>query len=128
MAVSDKPFGEEWITEYFAMVDKRDLEEFARWYGEDCSFRFANEAPAKGMPAIRKALDQFYAQITSMRHEKLGCWTKGDSGAFEAIAHFTTKDGRKVELPAVSTLRIRDGLVHEFHFVMDAAPIARSAQ
>lgn len=123
MAAPTTPFGEDWMTAYFAMVDTRDLDEFLSWYHDDASFRFANQPPARGKPAIREVLEQFYGSITAMRHERTGSWADADSGAFEAIAHFVTVDGRHADLPAVSTLRVRDGLVHEFRFVMDAAPI-----
>ncbi len=125
MPVSSRPFGEAWIADHFATVDRLDPEELAGWYADDASFRFANQPPAQGKAAIAAALRQFYGLITSMRHEKTGCWADADSGAWEAIAHFETKDGRRVALPAVSTLRVRDGLVHEFRFVMDASPITQ---
>ena len=116
-------FGIDWMTAYFAMVDTRDVDEFLTWYADDARFRFANAEPAHGKAAIRAALEAFYAQITAMRHERTGAWADADSGAFEAIAHFTTTDGRQVALPAVSTLRVSDGLVRDFRFVMDATPI-----
>ena len=125
MPVSSRPFGEAWIADHFATVDRLDPEELAGWYADAASFRFANQPPAQGKAAIAAALRQFYGLITSMRHEKTGCWADADSGAWEAIAHFETKDGRRVALPAVSTLRVRDGLVHEFRFVMDASPITQ---
>lgn len=127
MPASTKPFGPDWIAEYFAMVDTRDLDEFLTWYADDASFRFANQPPAKGKAAIRAALEQFYAQITSMRHERTGLWSDADSGAFEAIAHFENKSGETFDLPAVSTLRVRDGLIHDFRFVMDAGPLLGGA-
>ena len=126
MAPSTKPFGEAWIAEYFAMVDRLNPKELVTWYTEDCSFRFANQSPAQGKTAIAAALRQFYGLITSMRHEKTGCWADDHSGAWEVIAHFVTRDGRRLALPAVSTLRLRDGLIHDFRFVMDASPIAQS--
>ena len=128
MAASREPFGEQWMTAYFAMVDTRDVDEFLTWYHDDASFRFANQPPARGKDAIRQVLEQFYRSITSMRHEKTGCWADADSGAFEAIAHFVTTEGVTADLPAVSTLRVRDGLVHEFRFVMDATPILPAAR
>ena len=128
MPVSSNPFGEAWIAEYFAMADRRDPAELVTWYTDGASFRFANQPPAMGKAAISGALGKFYGLITSMRHEKTGCWVGVDSGAWEAVAHFVTKDGRSVALPAVSTLRLRDGLVHDFRFVMDAAPIMQGGQ
>jgi ketosteroid isomerase-like protein len=126
MPVSTKPFGEEWITEYFAMVDTLDTDELVRWYAEDGEFRFANMPPARGKPAIVAALKQFYGLITSMHHEKTGCWADAGSGVLEATAHFVTKDGRHVDIPAVSTMRMKDGLIHRFLFVMDAAPVMQA--
>jgi hypothetical protein len=58
-----------------------------------------------------------------MRHEPLGIWHDADSGAMEASVYFELPDGRTVELPAVSVLRVRNGLVHDFRFVMDASPL-----
>ena len=125
--MTDKPFGEAWIADYFTMVDRLDPEELVTWYAKDGSFRFANQPPAQGKSAMVAALKQFYGLINSMNHEKTGCWADGHSGAWEAIAHFETKDGHKVSLPAVSTLRVRDGLIYEFRFVMDAAPLKQPA-
>ena len=95
MPVSSRPFGEAWSADHFATVDRLDPEELAGWYADDASFRFANQPPAQGKAAIAAALRQFYGLITSMRHEKTGCWADADSGAWEAIAHFETKDGRR---------------------------------
>ncbi len=128
MPVSTKPFGEAWVAEYFAMADRLDPAELVTWYTDGASFRFANQPPAEGKAAIAAALGKFYGLITSMRHQKTGCWVDAESGAWEAVAHFVTKDGREVALPAVSTLRLRGGLVHDFRFVMDATPILQSGR
>ena len=128
MTLSAKPFGEHWIIDYFAMVDNLDPAELVGWYTDDATFRFANQPPAQGKAAIIAALNQFYGLIISMRHEKTACWADAASGAFEAIAHFSTKDGHTLALPAVSTLRVRGGLVHSFLFVMDATPIMQAAR
>jgi len=31
-----------------------------------------------------------------------------------------------VDIPAVSTMRMKDGLIHRFLFVMDAAPVMQA--
>lgn len=96
MAPSTKPFGEAWIAEYFAMVDRLDPDELVSWCTDDASFRFANRPPTQGKAAIAAALRKFYGLITSMRHEKTGCWADDRSGAWEAVAHFETRDGRRL--------------------------------
>ena len=109
--------------EYVATVDRRDPDELVTWYTDDATFRFANQPPVVGKAAITAALRECYGRIASMRHERTGAWADATSGAFEAIAHFTTPDGRTFALPAVSTMRLRDGRIHEFRFAMDATPI-----
>lgn len=117
-------FDADYVSAYFAEVDRMDPPGTMAWYTDDASFRFANSEPAVGKDAISTVLAQFYDTITSMRHEVLGIWTAADSGVLEAHAHFTRKrDGKAFVLPAVSVLRVRDGLVHDFRFVMDASPL-----
>ena len=127
MTAPTKPFSTDRMADYFHMVDRLDVDEFLTWYAEDASFTFANQSTAHGKPAIRAALEAFFALIVSMRHERTGAWADADSGAFEATAHFTTKAGMALALPAISTLRVRGGLVHQFRFVMDATPITSTA-
>ena len=127
MAPSNNQFGKIWMAEYFEVVDRRNIDELLTWYDDEASFRFANQEPARGKAAIRTALEQFFVLITHMRHEQTGSWADQDSGAFEAIAHFTTKRGTKLELSAISTMRVRTGLIQEFRFVMDATPILDEA-
>jgi ketosteroid isomerase-like protein len=123
IAFREKPFGETWMIDYFHMVDRLDAAEFVTWYAEDAVFCSGNNSPVSGKAAIIAALTPFYALIRSMRHEMTGCWTYSDSGVFEAIAHFETRDGRRLSLPAITTLRIKDNRVRRLLFVMDAAPI-----
>lgn len=122
-ALKDKPFGEAWMVAYFQMADRLDPQEFVTWYTPDGVFQAGNQPPVTGHDAIIAALTPFYALIRTMRHEKTGCWIAGDSGVFEAVAHFETRDGRKLALPAMTSLRVRDNRVARLLFVMDPSPI-----
>jgi ketosteroid isomerase-like protein len=121
--MSHRPFDAEYIRDYFAEVDRMNPDGLLAWYTENASFRFANQEPAQAKEAIGKLLESFYGTIRSMRHRPLGIWHDADSGAMEAIVHFELPDRREVDLPAVSVLRVRDGLVHDFRLVMDASPL-----
>ena len=78
-----------------------------------------------GKAAIVEVLSQFYGSIAGMRHDRTGVWIDepAQSGVWEADVTFTKADGAQVVIPAVSVLRMRDGLVDDFRFVMDAAPL-----
>jgi ketosteroid isomerase-like protein len=123
MSMPSRSFDADYIREYFNEVDRMNPDGLLAWYAEDASFRFANQEPARGKQAIGELLAGFYGTVRSMRHEPLGIWHDADSGAMEASVHFELPDGRTVELPAVSVLRVRNGLVHDFRFVMDASPL-----
>lgn len=120
-------FGPDWITAYFEEVDRMDPEALVRWYHDDATFRFANQPPAEGIDAIRSLLAQFYGSIRSMHHEPEGIWSDASSGVLEASVSFVRPDGQEVVVPAVSVLRVRDGLVSDFRFVMDPAPLQGAA-
>jgi hypothetical protein len=123
MSVSTLPFGDDWLVAYFHMADRLDPEEFVTWYTPDSVFRSGNLPPVTGRTAIIAALTSFYSVVSSMRHERTGSWTDHNSGVFEAIAHFTTKDGRTLALPAITSLRLTGNKVSRLLFVMDATPL-----
>lgn len=122
---TDLPFGGDWIAAYFEEVDRMNPDGLLRWYADDGSFRFAGQPKVIGKPAIKQVLANFYSSIRSMHHHRTGVWVDAAaaSGVWEAEVEFTRRDGKVVMIPAVSVLRLRDGLVADFRFVMDAAPL-----
>ena len=120
-------FDADYIRAYFREVDAMRPDGLAAWYAPDGSFRFANADPVTGHAAIVSTLESFYATVASMHHRETGVWTDADSGVFEAEVTFVTGDGRTVRLPAASILRVRDGYVRDFRFIMDASPLASPA-
>jgi ketosteroid isomerase-like protein len=123
-----RAFDANYVRAYFAEVDRMDPDGLLAWYTDDASFRFANAPAATGKTAIAKLLSGFYGTIRSMHHKPLAIWIDANSGAMEASVYFELPDGRAVELPAVSVLRVRDGLVYDFRFVMDAAPLQQGGE
>jgi ketosteroid isomerase-like protein len=124
--MTNKPFGAEWVADYFHMVDRMDPDELVSWYTDDCSFAFANNPPALGKQAIVDALRSFYALISSMRHERRGVWLDRESAVWEANVHFQTKTGKAMILPAVSILNLHGGKIKDFRMYMDPTPITGS--
>lgn len=117
-------FDIDYVRAYFSEVDAMRPDGLAQWYMPTGSFRFGNHDPVVGHPAIMGTLSAFYASIRSMHHRELGLWVDTDSGVFEAEVTFETNDGRTVRIPAVSIMRVENGFVRDFRFIMDAAPLA----
>ena len=123
----ERIFDAEYIRAYFHEVDQMNPVGLLAWYGDEGRFRFANQDAVQGKPAIKAILEAFYGSIRSMRHQEQGVWVNETSGAMEAYVHFTTQDGRDLILPAVSVLRVENGLVQDFRFVMDASPLQQTS-
>lgn len=123
----NQPFDADYVREYFHEVDRMNPDGLLAWYSDGGRFRFANQDTVQGKVAIKSVLEAFYGSISSMRHEEQGIWVDANSGAMEAYVHFTTQDGREHVLPAVSVLRVQNGLVEDFRFVMDASPLQQEA-
>ena len=125
LAPTRHSFGEDWVAAYFADVDRLDPALLLRWYVEDASFRFAGHPPVIGKAAISEMLSGFFGTIAAMHHARTGVWIgrDGKSAVWEAEVSFTRREGSVVVLPAMSALRLADGLVRDFRFVMDPAPI-----
>lgn len=120
-------FDADYIRAYFREVDAMRPQGLTQWYAPQGSFRFANNEAVTGHAAIVETLNAFYATVTAMHHRELGVWVDADSGVFEAEVTFETKDGRTVRIPAASILRVENGLILDFRFIMDAAPLTPPA-
>jgi ketosteroid isomerase-like protein len=114
---------QEWVREYFATVDKLNVDNIIANFAEDGQFRFGNAQPAVGKEAIRNALIEFFSAINAMYHENIGLWLGDNNNVFEAEVTYTRQDGTTVTLPCVSIFRFRDNLIYDFRKVMDAAPV-----
>lgn len=51
-----------------------------------------------------------------------GAWEQGDVVSVEARVKYRLADGREIELPCTSTLRLRGELVADYRIFMDPAP------
>lgn len=121
---SNKHFmSEEWVKNYFATVDKLNVDDIIANFVEDGQFRFGNAQPAVGKEAIQDALGEFFSAIKAMHHENVGLWLGDNSAVFEAEVTYTRQDGTTVTLPCASILRFRDNFICDFRMIMDAAPV-----
>ncbi|WP_236796070.1 nuclear transport factor 2 family protein [Amycolatopsis sp. GM8] len=115
----------DWITDYFTDVDAMRLDEYVARHTDDATVIFANNPPAVGKAAIGEAIGGFWSMIGGLRHERRNVWyvNDGDTAVLETLVHYTTKGGTEVNLPCVSLLDRRDGLVSSLRVHIDLAPL-----
>ena len=113
----------EWIREYFGVVDSMDMDRYLALHTDDVRFRFANAPTSTGKQAIRDGLTPFWGSIAALRHEVVQTWDTGEAGISEAVTVYTRKDGSEVGIPVTTILRKRGDLVEDVRIYMDLAPL-----
>jgi hypothetical protein len=112
----------------FKIIDSMNAAAFAHAFTENGTFRFGNQPPVTGRPQIEQHLTGFFAMIGGLRHEITGVWSGrwegGEVKSVETAVRYTRKDGTLTEvLPAMSTLRLRGGLIEDYRIFVDASPL-----
>ena len=109
--------------EYFVAVDAMNVENVSRLFTEDARFRFGNADPAVGRQGIRKALEDFYSAIKSLRHEIKARWERDDAAIAELEITYTRHDDSAVTLPSTTILRREGDLARDVRIYMDISPL-----
>jgi taurine dehydrogenase small subunit len=72
---------------------------------DPCGERF------KGKPAIRKALENFFAAIPDVQFTNATEWVSGERGTSEWVCEGTTLKGRPIRVNGCDLFTFRDGLI-----------------
>ncbi|MFZ4703491.1 MAG: nuclear transport factor 2 family protein, partial [Candidatus Methylumidiphilus sp.] len=68
---------QQWVSQLFSTIDKKDSSGFKTFLAEDCIFRFGNMPPVTGSEAIGEAVHQFFQSLKSITHEIDGVIEEG---------------------------------------------------
>ena len=118
---------EAWARRFFAIVDTRDPDRIAAHFAADIRLAFGNRPVVVGREVARAAFASTAKALQGVRHDVTGIW-HGRDGAWpvasvESTVTYTLADGRRVSVPAVSTLRLRDGLIADYRIFIDTTPV-----
>ena len=101
LAQSNKSFiSQEWVREYFATVDKLNVDNIIANFVEDGQFRFGNAEPAVGKEAIRDALVEFFSAINALAPRERWAMARGELSGFRgrSYLHSPRRDNCDVAL------------------------------
>jgi ketosteroid isomerase-like protein len=112
------------IRELFATTDAKDVEANAAYLTDDIELRFGNNEPVVGKAAYIAMSKEFFASLSSLRHELQSIWTVEDGVVItEMTVHYERLDGQRLSLPCANIFRLRDGLVADYRIFMDINPV-----
>jgi hypothetical protein len=116
----------EWATEFFKVVDSRQPEKIAEYMTDKVRLQMANMEPTIGVDSLKQAFQTATDRFLSINHRIEGIWTGnwefGDVISVEAVVRYELRDGKIVELPCTSTLRLIAQKVSDYRIFMDPSP------
>jgi ketosteroid isomerase-like protein len=114
---------DDWVRDLFERIDARDTEGFLAFLAEDASFRFGNQPPVQGKPAIRAAVSQFFDALAGLRHAVSEVWVHQDAAICHGTVTYTRRSGSEFTVPFADIFRLKSGMVHEYLVFIDISEL-----
>ncbi|MET3934607.1 nuclear transport factor 2 family protein [Arthrobacter sp. OAP107] len=114
----------EFLTQYYAAMEAKNLERCRAYYTDDMTVTFANAPKLQGADAFVATLSGLLEQIETLHHDVVAAWEEGDGVLiFESVATWTLLDGSSLTIPACSVCRMVDGKFVDQQVYVDNAPL-----
>ncbi|MDQ0640934.1 ketosteroid isomerase-like protein [Pedobacter sp. W3I1] len=105
-----------------AAIAKGDYEGFLSYCTEDTVWNFIGEQVLNGKDAVRKYMDEVYAEPPKFRVENL--ITEGDFVVAVGKINLKNKEGNSVDYAYCDVWRLRDGKLHDLKAFVVEEPSA----
>ena len=114
----------EFLTEYFAVMEKKDYERLGDYFADDITLTFANAPTVKGKDAVLAQMAEIGGKVGSLAHPLVNVWQEeGGIVALEVDSAWHFLDGVEVTLRACSIFTIADGKFTGQRIYVDNGPI-----
>ena len=114
----------DWIRGYYELMDANRLAECEPYFTADAEIRIAHHPPLVGWGAIDRSMRAGLSVVGGIEHEVKAAWeVEDDVLVFEVTAHYTLKDGRKVDVPGVVIAELADGKFHRQRIGADLSAV-----
>ena len=116
----------EWAKEFFAAVDSRKPEKISAYMTDDVRLQMANMEPTVGVAALKAVFQKAADRFKSINHNIQGIWNgeweSGEVVSVEAIVTYELPNGKIVNIPCTSTLRLKDEKIADYRIFIDPSP------
>lgn len=107
----------------FDAIDGRDTDSLLTYFASTARQTFGNLEPLEGHDAIREGNVHFLSSISGIRHEIQDAWEWDGTVAVQLRVSYLRLDGATVTIPALSLIKERDGLIHDYDVFFDPTPV-----
>ncbi|KRE73046.1 MULTISPECIES: nuclear transport factor 2 family protein [Micrococcaceae] len=114
----------DFLTEYFAVMEKKDYERLGDYFADDITLTFANAPTVKGKDAVLAQMAEIGGKVGSLAHPLVNVWQEeGGIVALEVDSAWHFLDGVEVTLRACSIFTIADRKFTDQRIYVDNGPI-----
>ncbi|MGY3317416.1 nuclear transport factor 2 family protein [Arthrobacter sp. TE12232] len=114
----------DFLTEYFAVMEKKDYERLGDYYADDITLTFANAPTVKGKDVVLAQMTAIGGKVESLAHPLINVWQEENSVVvFEVDSAWRFLDGVEVTIRACSIFTIADGKFNDQRIYVDNSPI-----
>jgi ketosteroid isomerase-like protein len=114
----------DFLTEYFAVMEKKDNERLGDYYADDITLTFANAPTVTGKDVVLAQMAEIGGKVESLAHPLVNVWQEEDGVVvFEVDSAWRFLDGVEVTIRACSIFTIADGKFTDQRIYVDNSPI-----
>ena len=114
----------DFLTEYFAVMEKKDYERLGDYYADDITLTFANAPTVKGKDVVLAQMTAIGGKVGSLAHPLVNIWQEEDGVVvFEVDSAWRFLDGVELTIRACSIFTIADGKFTDQRIYVDNSPI-----
>lgn len=114
----------DFLTEYFAVMEKKDYERLGDYYADDITLAFANAPTIAGKDVVLAQMAEIGGKVESLAHPLVNVWQEeGGVVLFEVDSAWRFLDGVEVTIRACSIFTINNGKFTDQRIYVDNSPI-----
>lgn len=112
------------VKQMFLAGEAMNVENFIKFYTDDCVYQFGNFPIAYDPQAIADSSAGFLEKCEGLHHHLTNMWEVGDDTVIvEMVVTYVRHDGKVFTLPCCDTIRFKGDKVKELRIYMDINPM-----
>lgn len=120
--VTTSPSRNPW-REFNKVVDAMQLDAVMEFIHPEATMRYSNYPAAIGKEKIREMVAAAFGRWKVVNHNVEHSWEEGDTTIQEQMMYYVMPDGKEVQIPCVTIIQWKDGLLYRHRSFVDTRPI-----
>ena len=111
------------VRQMFLAGESMNVDNFVKFYTDDCLYQFSNFPVAYGHQGIKDSSVDFLKKVAKVNHHIKNIWEEGDTVICEMEVTYIRYDGKVFRLPCCDTIIFKGDKVQELRIYMDISPV-----